>query len=101
MRNPFHQATIAGKYPGLVIDNVATVPIEGRREHLFRKRHANGICDPLAQWAGRGLDTEFRLAFGMSRRVSPELPEIPNLIHGQRVTSQVKQAIQEHRTVAI
>ena len=99
--NALHQAAVAEKDPGVVIHHRKVRPVELGRQQLLRERHANGIGQPLAQGTRRGLDAEMQVALGMTRRMSAQLPETPDLVHGERVAGEMEQGIEEHRAMAV
>ena len=68
VRDSLHEATVAGKYPGSVINNRVTVSVVARGENLLRKRHADGIRETLTKRTRRRLDTRRLTDFGMTRR---------------------------------
>ncbi len=101
MRYALHQAAVAGKHPGPVIDQRQPRPVELGGEHLLRERHADGVREPLAQRAGRGLDAHGEIVLRVSCAATAELAEMPDLVHADRIAGQVQQRIQQHRGVAI
>jgi hypothetical protein len=58
-----------------MVDDDVPVHIEPGGENLLGDRHADGIGDPLAQWAGGDLDAGREAAFGMASTTGTDLPE--------------------------
>ena len=54
--NALHHAAIAHEHIGMMIDDLVTGPIEGRREGSLRDRHAHRVREALAEGSGGGLD---------------------------------------------
>ena len=50
MRHAFHEAAIAHKRVGVVINDGVTIAIEFGSQQFFVDGHAHGIGDPLAEW---------------------------------------------------
>ncbi len=96
VRNAFHEAPIAAKYPGVMVDDRQFGPVEVRRENLFGQRHADAVGEPLSERPGRGLDAHGDVVLGMAGRAATELAEIAQLIHGDRIAGQMQQRIQQH-----
>ena len=97
----FHQAAVAEKHEGAVVDDRVTRAIELLGEQLLRQRHAHGVGDALAQRAGGGFDAGRHAHFRVARRARAELAEALELVHRQVVAAQVQQRIQQHRAVAV
>ncbi len=87
--NAFHEAAVADEHVGVVIDEREIRPIEPRREHLLRERHANRVREPLAERAGRGFDARKFARLRMSGRLRMELAETLELVDRQVVAAQV------------
>ncbi len=99
--NTLHQATVAQKYPGLMVHNVETGLIELRGQHFFGQRHANSIRNALPQRTGSRFDRQVRLVLRVTCGAIAQLTKISNLIHRQVVAGQVQQAIQQHRAMTV
>jgi len=98
----FHEATIAQKYPRPVIDDLVARPVKLGREHFFRQGHAHCIGHTLAQRPGRCLYRPARLVFRVSGRPVAKLSEMLQLLDRKFfITTQIQQAIKQHRRVAI
>ena len=91
VRNAFHQATIAEKHIGVMIDHVKAVNIECAREFALGNRHADRVGQPLTERPGGGLDTRGDTDFRMPRRFGMQLPEVLDLFHRQVVTGQMQE----------
>jgi len=101
MRDTFHHATITQKHVGIVIDDLVARLVEFRRQQLFRHRHSHCIGDTLAERAGGGFNTRRVAVFGMTRGLGMHLAETLQLIHGQIVTRQMQQRVDQHRAVSV
>ena len=55
MRNPLHQAAIAHKYVGEVIDNFVFRLVNLRRQRALGDSQTHGICQSLPQRTGGGF----------------------------------------------
>ena len=96
--DPLHEAAVAGDDIGVMIDRAVA---EAGVEHAFAQRHADRVGQPLAQRAGRGLDTRRVAVFRVARRLAAELAEILDLLQGHGlVAGQVEQAVEQHGAVA-
>ena len=96
-----HQATVAHEHPGAVVNDVVDVAVKAPRQHLFCQGHANRVGDTLAQWAGGRLHAGGFRAFRVPGRLRVQLAEIPDLRHGQIVTAEMQDGIQQHGRVAV
>ncbi len=101
VRDAFHHAAVTEEHPGAVIDDVMAGTVELRGQQLLGQRHAHGISDALPERAGSGLDAELRVVLGMSRGVRTQLPEVLQVIDGQRITREMQQRIQQHRCMPV
>ena len=57
MTDAFHQAAIAQKRIGMVINDVMAVAVKLGGKGFFGNRKTNGIGDTLAEWACGRLNT--------------------------------------------
>ena len=97
--DPLHQAAIAAKDVGVVIDDVAA---ELRRQHALGERHADRIAEPLAERPGRRLDAGRVTALGMAGGAAAELPEMLDLVDRHvGIAGQVEQPVEQHRAVPV
>ncbi len=101
VRDALHEAPVAGKRIGEMIDNLQPRTIELRGEHLFRKRHADRVGESLPERPGGRLDAERRLVLRMTRRTAAELPKILDLLQTERIPRQIQERVQQHRTVTV
>ena len=76
-------------------------PIERRREHLLRQRHADGVREALPERTGRGLDAQVQVVLGMAGGVRAELTERLQVVDRQRIAGEMQQRVQQHRAVAV
>ena len=80
-----------------MIDNVVTGLIvrlvEQTGQMAFGHGHSHGIGKSLAQRAGRRFNTDGVTEFRMSGGFAAPLSEIFNIIKGEPITGQIKQAV--------
>jgi len=94
VRYAFHQAAVAKKDPGPVIDDFMPRAIELGREHPFCHRHTNRVAKALSQWARRRLDGSIRLIFRVASGPGAHLPEVLKLLDREiLVAGQMQQAV--------
>ena len=96
-----HQASVAEKHPGPVIDDFMSGAVELRAQGPFRNRHAHRVGQALAQGAGGGLHSGRVAVFGVSRGPGMQLAEIPQLVQWQVIPRQVQQGILQHGPMAV
>ena len=101
MRDAFHQAAVAEKHVGVVIDDRSAGTIERRGEMRFRERHADRVREPLAERPRGGLDAERNVALGMPGGSAAELAKFLELVESDLVAREIGDRIQEHRAVAV
>ena len=99
--DPLHQAAVAHKHVGKVVDDVVTRTVELRRQRAFSDRQTHGVGQPLAQRPGGGFDARRVADFRVARRFRVQLTEVLQLFHRQIVAGEVQQAIEQHRAVAV
>ena len=97
LADAFHEAAIAGDYPGPVVDEIIT---EACIQMPLRHRHAHGCCNPLPERPGRSFDAGRDEVLRMARRVRAQLAEIADIVAADRgITGQVQQRVDQHRAV--
>lgn len=101
MRNTLHQAAVADKGIGVVIDDRVSITVERARQHLFSDRHANCVGEALPEGAGRGLHTRRIAVLRVTRRLGVQLTEVFQVLDAQVVAAQVQQRVDQHRAVAV
>ena len=84
-----------------MIDDLMTIAVKLGGQYLFGDGHAHAIGNALAQGTGGGLDTRCIAVFRMTRGLGMQLAEVLEFFHGQVVTREMQQRIQQHRAVAI
>ena len=97
----FHQAAVAHKHIGVVINDGVTGAVEFGGQLLFGQRHAHRVGEALAERAGGGLDTRCHAHFRVARRLAVHLAEVAQLAHRQVIAHEVQHRIQQHRSVAV
>ena len=97
----FHQTTVTHEYPRSVVDDRVARPIEFRGQELLGERHADRIGQPLPEWARGGFHPGRDSDLRMSGSLAVQLTKALQLFQRQRITGEVEQRIQQHRTVTI
>ena len=101
MRYAFHQAAVAHKDVGVVIDDVQTVFIKFGGKDFFCQCHAHCVGNALSQRAGRGFHAVGVAVFGVAGGFAVQLAEVFQVFNAQVVAGQVQQAVQQHGRVAV
>ena len=99
-RNTFHQAAVAAKGKGVVVDDGIVRFIENSRQMSFGHSHADSHAKACAERTRRSFNAGRMGIFRMARCQGAVLTELLNIIQGKAVAIQVKQRIQQHRAVA-
>ena len=97
----FHHAAVAKEAIGAVVDDFKSVAVEFRGEHLFGKRHADGVGNALTERTGRGFHPRRNADFGVARRFAPELAEILDIFDGNVIARQMQHRVLQHGAVAV
>ena len=92
VRNAFHQAAIAQKDIGVMIDDRVVRAVELRGEQFFRERHADRVGQPLTERAGGGLHARRDADLRMSGRLRMELAKVAQLGDRKVVAGEMQQA---------
>ncbi|CCK15451.1 hypothetical protein BN136_1461 [Cronobacter universalis NCTC 9529] len=101
MRDTFHQAAIAHKHIGIVIDDLMARAVKLRRERFLGNRQTHGVREPLAERPGGGFHARRIADFRVARRFGVQLAEVFQLFHRQVVACEVEQAVEQHRRVTV
>ncbi len=96
MRNAFHQASIAQKRIGIMVNNGKFIAVKFSREQFFAQCQTNGIRNALTQWSCGGFHTNGQTKFRMSSGFAVELAEVLQVVEAQRIARQMQQAVQQH-----
>ena len=86
----FHQAAVAQKRIGVVIDDGVAGLIELVAQKFFGQRHADRVRDALSEWTGRCFDPHRHAHLGMPRGLAVHLPEALELADRQVITRQMQ-----------
>ena len=97
----FHQAAIAQEDIGVVVDDAVVGLVEFGRQQLFGQRHAHGVGDALAEWAGGGFHAGRQAVLGVAGSLAVQLAEVFQLLQRQVVACEVQQGVDQHRRVAV
>ncbi|MCY1297160.1 hypothetical protein D9M70_465890 [compost metagenome] len=96
-----HQATVAQKGIGVVIDNGVLGAVEASRQGALGNGHPDRIGQPLPQGTCSRFHTWGNAIFGMPRSLGMQLAEVTQLRQRQVIAGKVQQRIKQHRTMAI
>ena len=88
MADAFHHAAVAKEAISAVVDDFKSAAVEFRGEHLFGKRHADGVGNALTKRTGRGFHPRRNADFGVARRLAAELAEILDVFDGNVIARQ-------------
>ena len=97
----FHQVAIAHDTPDPVMHHLMVRAVEPVGQNPLGDGHTDRVRDALAQRAGGHLDAGRVPPLGMPGRARAPLAEVPDLLHGEIVSRQVEQGIQQHGRVPI
>ena len=100
MGNPFHQVAITGDDVGEMVKHREIRLIKMFSQPLLGDRHTDGVTHTLPQRSGGCLHTDGVTVLRMARRLAAPLAQMFDLFQRQRVTSQVQQAVQQHRAMS-
>ena len=94
-----HQIAIADDPIGEMIDNLRAGPAVTRRQIGFGHRETHAVAKALTERSGCRLDTRRNTTLGMSRRHAAPFAKALDLFKRKIVAGEVKQAVQQHRTM--
>ena len=94
-----HQIAIADDPIGEMIDDLGAGPVVARRQVRFGHRQTDAVAEALTQRPGGRLDAWRNATLGMARRHAAPLAKPLDLFERKIVAGEVKQAVQQHRTV--
>src|SRR6186997_88609 len=97
LADALHEVAVASHTVGVVIDQlIAVAPVE----QPLRESHADGIAEPLAERAGRGLDARGMAILRMTGRARAELAKALQLseLH-LGIAGEIEQRIKQHRAM--
>ena len=101
MADAFHQATVAEKYIGAVIDDGVARLIELVTEEFLGQRHTYRVGDALSKRASGRFNANRHADFGVSRGLAVHLPKALEFADGQVVARQVQQGVENHRGMTV
>ncbi len=101
VRNAFHHAAVAHEGVGVVVDDIVARTVELRRQSFLGNSHPDRVSDTLAQRTGGGFHARGVADFRVTRGFGVQLAEVFQLFNRQIVASEVQQAVNQHRTMAI
>ena len=101
VRDAFHQAAVAGKHPGEVVDDVVAGAVELGSQQLLGQGHAHSIGQPLPQRTSGGLHTRRDTYLGVTRGLGMQLAEVLDVVDGEVIAGEMQQRVQQHRAVAV
>ncbi|SWX47793.1 Uncharacterised protein [Klebsiella pneumoniae] len=101
VRNAFHHTAVAHEGVGVVVDDIVSRTVELRRQGFLGDSHPDRVSDTLAQRTGGGFHACGVADFRVTRGFGVQLAEVFQLFNRQIVASEVQQAVNQHRTMAI
>ena len=101
VRNAFHHAAVAQERIGEVVNDVVARTVELCRQGLLSNRHTHGIRNALTQRTGSGFNASGVAHFRVTWSFGVQLTEIFQLFDWQIVASEVQQAVDQHRAMAV
>ncbi|VGQ05312.1 hypothetical protein SB6094_03719 [Klebsiella quasivariicola] len=101
VRNAFHHAAVAHKGVGVVVNDVVARTVKLRRQGFLGDSHPDRVSDTLTQRTGGGFHARGVADFRVTRGFGVQLAEVFQLGYRQIVASEVQQAVNQHRTMAI
>ena len=96
-----HQATVAQKRVGVVIDDGVARLIELVAQKLLGQRHADCVRDALPERASCCFDANRHADFGVPGSFAVHLPEALEFADRQVITRQMQQRIKDHRGMTV
>ncbi|SSJ94082.1 Uncharacterised protein [Klebsiella pneumoniae] len=84
-----------------MVDDIVSRTVELRRQGFLGDSHPDRVSDTLAQRTGGGFHARGVADFRVARRFGVQLAEVFQLGYRQIVASEVQQAVDQHRTMAI
>src|SRR5271167_1176641 len=100
MRDAFHQVAVADYREDARIEEPAAIALEARLQMLCGNRHPNPGREALSERTGGGLDSRCAEILRMAGRHALQLTEALDLLHRQVVAIQIKQRVQQRRSVS-
>jgi hypothetical protein len=91
---------VARDHVGVVVDQLGAAGVEARGQHPLRERQADRHREPLAERAGRGLDSGSVVVLGVAGGRAPELAEVLQVVQRDAVAREVQGRVEEHRSVS-
>src|SRR5436190_13935547 len=99
-RNSFHQVAVRNNCIVIMIDEALIGLIKFCGEMSSTHSHSDTVGKALAQGTGGYLDAGCQSVLGMAGSFRTPLPEVLKFFHWQVVAGQMKQRVEQHRTVA-
>ncbi|SBF79273.1 Uncharacterised protein [Klebsiella pneumoniae] len=84
-----------------MVDDIVSRTVELRRQGFLGDSHPDRVSDTLAQRTGGGFHACGVADFRVTRGFGVQLAEVFQLFNRQIVASEVQQAVNQHRTMAI
>ncbi|CCJ89366.1 hypothetical protein BN132_1294 [Cronobacter turicensis 564] len=101
MGDALHQAAVAHKHIGIMIDDLMARTVELRRERFLGNSQTNRVRQPLTERPGGGFHARRIADFRVARRFGVQLAEVFQLFHRQIVAREVQQAVEQHRRMTV
>src|ERR1700678_213134 len=100
LTDAFHQVAVAADRVSVVIHNLVPGPVVSGCQPCLSDSHADPVGEPLPKGSGSNFDPWRFTALGMPWRFAAPLSETFDLLEWQVISSQVEQAVQQHRPVS-
>ena len=97
---PLHHAAVAADHMDLVGDQTGFVQPGAGGEIPVGDRHADRRGESAAERPGGHIHSGGMSELRMSRRQTSPLPEVADLLHREAAAEEMKQRIEQHRTVS-
>src|SRR5689334_10232138 len=101
VRDSLHQAAVADRNVGVVVDDIEAWTVELRAEDPLGECHADGVCETLPQRTGRGFHARGESVLGVPGCLRMKLTKAPQLAYRQVIAGQVQDGVQQHRAMAV
>jgi len=96
----FHHVAVAHYPVRKMIDDVEAVAVIARSQICFRHCHAHAVAEALTKRPRCHLDTRCDTTFRVTRRDTAPQPKLLELFERQVVAGEMKQAVQQRRTMS-
>ena len=99
VRNSFHQIPVTDDGIGKMIHNGKLRAVKPGGQKTFGHGHTHAIGKALSQGSGGGFHSRGMPVFGVSGGFTSPLSEVLQILQGKVITGEMKQTIEQHRTM--